>query len=494
MHRRQFLSLAGAGLAAACLDPRIALAQADARARFARAIEQHPWLLGWRDAEPRSGWQRVQVDGDWPQALRGTLYRNGPGLFSRGEQRYRHWFDGDGLLQAWRIDGTGIRHHAQFVPTPKFRAEQAEGRFLYPAIGTRIENARGIRHGDDLNTANTAVVEHAGGLYALWEGGSAFGFEPGSLSPQGLHSWGEDLDHLPFSAHPLRDGDGTLWNFGLFGDRLLVWKIDASGRAERPHMVELPFAGYLHAFSMNAQHLVFVLMPYVLEGNLADEPYFEALSWQPARGCRALVLDKADLSRERWFGLPAGAAYHYGPMRQQGSRLSLQACWYDDGEAAKSPLSAVLAGRPEHNTPLPGRLQGIELDLSSGRARLSESLPLDVDFPVWDEAGDGRRLYAPLNSHGQAHAYFDQLACIDVERGLVDRYDFGSDLLVEEHRFVPSPDGRGPGWLLGTALDVARRRSGLFLFEADRLAAGPRAVAWLDQALPLGFHGSFSPA
>ena len=494
MDRRRFLSLAGAGIAAATLDPRLALAESDARARFAAAMAEHPWLLGWADARPREGWQAAQIEGEWPASLRGTLYRNGPGLFRRGDEHYQHWFDGDGLLQAWRIGASGIRHRALFIPTPKYRLESASGRFEVPAIGTRIASPRGIRNSDDLNTANTAVIEHAGSLYALWEGGSPFRFDADSLVPHGLHSWGDGLEHLPFSAHPLHEADGTLWNFGLLGKRLLVWRIDRKGAAAEPKVIELPFPGFLHAFSMNARYLVFVVMPYVLGEMTAGTPYFEALAWEPERGCRALVLDKQDLDRARWFGLPAGAAYHYGPMRQHGDTLVLSACWNPDGEAMRSPLADAVIGQPAPHKAPRGCLQPIALDLRSGRVAMHDPLPLDVDFPVWDEAGEGQRMFAPLNSGRRRHPYFDQLAGIDPERGVVDRYDFGDDVMVEEHRYVPAADGRDPGWLLGTVLDVRRRRSGLAVFDAGQLAAGPRALAWLGHSLPLGFHGWFSPA
>lgn len=493
MDRRRFLSLSALGIAAGALDPRHVLAGSGARDRFAAAVDLHPWLLGWADAQPRAGWQPTELEGRWPAELRGVLYRNGPGIFRRGQQSYRHWFDGDGLLQAWRIGAGGIDHSARFTPTPKYRTEEAEGRFVLPAIGTYIEGARGIRHGDDINTANTAVIEHAGSLYAMWEGGSPFAYDPDSLAPKGLHAWGEGLEHLPFSAHPLRDAEGSLWNFGLFGQRMLVWRIDAAGQPLAPHIVQLPFPGYLHAFSMNERYLVFVLMPYVLTGDLADSAYFDALDWQPGRGCRALVLDKQDLGRERWFGLPAGVAYHYGPLRQRGNTLLLQACWNSDGEAMRSPLADAVAGEPSGQRPPATHVQTLQLDLDSGRASLPGAVDIDADFPVWDEAGDGSRLFAAACSRSRAHPYFDQLVRIDMESGVVDRFDFGDDLLVEEHRFVPAADGRGNGWLLGTVLDVRRRRNGLCLFDAGNLAAGPRAQAWLAQPMPLGFHGWYSP-
>jgi carotenoid cleavage dioxygenase-like enzyme len=414
-------------------------------------------------------------------------------MFRRGAQSYRHWFDGDGLVQAWQVGSEGVRHRARFVPTPKFISEEAAGRFVVPAIGTFIEGASSIRNGDDLNTANTAVFEHAGSLYALWEGGSAFGLDPETLAPKGFHTWGEDMEHLPFSAHPMRDADGSAWNFGLFRDRMLVWHIDATGHAATPHIVQLPFPGYLHAFSMNSRYLVFVVMPYVMQGDLSERAYFDALEWQPERGCRALVLDKQDLSREKWFGLPAGAAYHYGPMRQHGDSLVLQACWSSDGEAMRSPLADAVAGTPSVRRSPAGQLQSIELNLRTGQATFPQPLELDIDFPIWNETGDRGRLYAPLNSRQKSHPYFDQLATIDVERGVVDRFEFGDDMLVEEHRFLASKDSRGTGWLIGTVLDVRHQRTGLYLFDAGNLAAGPRARAWLDQSMPLGFHGWFSP-
>ena len=50
------------------------------------------------------------------------------------------------------------------------------------------------------------------------------------------------------------------------------------------------------------------------------------------------------------------------------------------------------------------------------------------------------------------------------------------------------------GWVLGTALDLARGTTQLAAFDAARLGEGPLAVARLPYALPLGFHGIFVPA
>ena len=61
--------------------------------------------------------------------------------------------------------------------------------------------------------------------------------------------------------------------------------------------------------------------------------------------------------------------------------------------------------------------------------------------------------------------------------------------VVEEHLFVP--DGPGPGWVIGTAFDFARKKTVLSCFVANALADGPVAQATLAHALPLGLHGVF---
>ena len=72
------------------------------------------------------------------------------------------------------------------------------------------------------------------------------------------------------------------------------------------------------------------------------------------------------------------------------------------------------------------------------------------------------------------------------------RYRYGPHTIVEEHVWVP--DARGPGWVLGTALDYARKQTLLSCFAADAMADGPMAQATLPYALPLGLHGVFVAA
>ncbi|MBD8525770.1 carotenoid oxygenase family protein [Pseudomarimonas arenosa] len=495
MDRRRFMQ--GAALGAAALSlPGLGWGQSPGRAAadFNASLRDQPWLVGWRDAALQTGVPlELEVQGQIPAGLRGRLYRNGPGLFSRADLRYRHWFDGDGLIQAWNIDQGGVQHRARFIATSKYRSEQATGRFTRPAAGTRVPAAKPIRNSDDLNTANTSVIEHAGSLYALWEGGSAHQLNADSLETLGPKIWREDLQGVPFSAHPLHDAAGHLWNVGVFGNNLLVWQIEQDGELRDIQRIETPFPGYLHAFSMTGPFLIFVLMPYVFDPREAGASYFESLHWQPERGCRVLVVDVQNGFKQRWYGLPAGAAYHFGPARQVGRELMVEACWSRNGKEMISPFAAEMRGI-SRRLDVGSSLQRIVIGLDNGRCYSETVRSGGQDFPVWDARAPSGSMFVLDDGDHSTSGCFRGISRIDLQRGAVDHFDYGDHCMVEEHRFVADParPRPGAGWLVGTVLDWRRQQSGLSILDAERLSAGPLAQAWLPHALPLGFHGWFA--
>lgn len=73
--------------------------------------------------------------------LEGVFFRNGPGRFELGGERYHHWFDGDGFAQRWQIGQGQVSHRGKFVATQKFIDESQVGQFLYPGFGTRLRGA-----------------------------------------------------------------------------------------------------------------------------------------------------------------------------------------------------------------------------------------------------------------------------------------------------------------------------------------------------------------
>jgi len=68
----------------------------------------------------------LQITGEMPKALIGTLYRNGPNpqFAPRGPH---HWFGGDGMIHAFHIQNGNVSYKNRWVRTPKWTLENKEG-------------------------------------------------------------------------------------------------------------------------------------------------------------------------------------------------------------------------------------------------------------------------------------------------------------------------------------------------------------------------------
>ena len=243
--RRRFVRTAGLAGLAPWVTPLLAAGADDWSSEFARALDANPALLGWRGVDVDRLECTARIEGRLPPQLQGTFYRNGPAVHERFGVRYQHLFDGDGMVQAFRFDGSGITHRAHVLATPKLVRETEAGRRLFSGFATPVEEAMPLRRADDINTANISVLDHHGELLALWEGGSASVLDRETLQWSGFKVWGEGLEDLPFTAHPKVEADGTLWAFGYQrppsqdprGKLSMAWRWAASWASTGPRLI-----------------------------------------------------------------------------------------------------------------------------------------------------------------------------------------------------------------------------------------------------------------
>lgn len=440
--------------------------------------------------------ESLTLSGRWPDDLRGVFYRNMPARHERGGTRYRHWFDGDGMVQAFRIENGRISHLGRFVETRKYAAERAAGRLLVPAFGTRLSGMQPITSPDQMNVANTSVIRHGDDLLALWEGGSAWAIDPDTLRTRGPVVWRDDLAGLPFSAHPRRDSDGSLWNFGIAGNQsLILYHVAADGRLKRAAALPVADLPFVHDFAITERHLVFLLPPLLLamERLIEGASVLDSYVWQPDRPMRALVIAKNDWSRQRWYELPAGFLFHIGnAWEEPGGTIHLDYLRFADAAVLTEHFRALMrGGAVRHDYAQPAR---VTLH-ASGKAAQAV-LPGRSEFPAIDPRHKGRRqryLVVVEASGKLERPGFNALRRIDLDRETEQIHRFGDEVMLEEHVVVPKSATAedGDSWLLGTVLDTAAGVTRLTLFDAARLADGPVAEAALPYPLPLGFHGHF---
>ena len=505
-NRRCFLRAAGLTGLAPLVSPlaaagvRAAAGTEDWSLEFARALEANPMLLGWHGVHADRLRCEARIEGRLPEELQGTFYRNGPAVFQRFGVRYRHWFEGDGMVHACRFDGRGVSHRARVLATPKLARETSAQRRLYSGFATPVDGGVHVRRPDDLNVANTSILDHHGELFALWEGGSASVLDRDTLAWQGFKVWGESLEGLPFTAHPKIESDRTLWAFGYSFSptpALVLYHIAPDGTVRRAQRVDVGSLGMVHDFVVTARHLVIVIPPLVFEPRSDDELPLDAMAWRPALGSRVLVVDKDDFDARRWYQLPAGFGFHHGNgWEDADGTIRYDHCVASDPALMTESMRVVMRGEIRQSTPELYTRFTLHPD---GRTKIDETGE-ESEFPRIAPAMTGRRnryVYTVGAPPGESVGWrVRQVAKRDHEAGTLETFDYGPGFLAEEHVFVPRriPRSEDDGWLVGACLDYGRGLTGLAVFDARRIADGPLARAWFDYPLPLALHGHFSPA
>ncbi len=448
---------------------------------------------------------QVNFDKPLPDGLVGTLYRNGPALFKRGDTEYKHWFDGDGMIHSFFMSGSSLTHKASMVHTDRFVAEQEAGRFLWPAFGTAFENGRSATKADDVNAANTSVLPVKDELWALWEGGSAWVVDSESLETRGRKVFSEETDGLSFSAHPKVDADGRIWNFGYVSgaDTLIVYDLAANGQLNRVQTINTPNTNMVHDFAITEQYLIFVLLPITFEWPQSDKPvaFADMIGWDANEPVNVLVVNKSTLEVEQQFETPSFFAFHFGNAWQDGKQVRVELATSDPWDSLNEQFLRATQGHTlNHYTAEDENAPGaVELVIDMHKKMVSiELLPIiGGDFPVYDSRYIGNRtshlFMTNRSSTLSADVFgFNQIVRYDRQSGKTQSYDYGADVLAEEHLFVPQKGGsEGEGWLLGSSYNWKEQMTSLSVFNASAVTDGPIATTKLPYHLPIGLHGKF---
>ena len=490
MDRRRFIE-AGLGLGALAPAGRVHADQ-ETRRRFHAALASDPALAVYADTVGSQAGDAT-LRGRLPTDLQGSFYRNGPGRFELGGERYHHWFDGDGFAQRWTIAGGKVRHQGRFVETRRYLDETRAGQFLYPSFGTWVAR-RGFRDNDSLNAANTNLLPFNGRVYALWEGGSAIEVDPETLATRGIQTWREDLRAMPFSAHPKCDPQGGMWNFGALpgSGRIALYQIGADGQVLRSALIDVPGQAMVHDFAVSARHLVFLVPPYDLKPG-KDMSFAERHAWAgsgpSARPLRAVVVAKDSLTVRKVFELPPRMVFHFGNAWEDGACTRFDAVLHEGDVLGE--LGDLMAGARQTRS----RSEAVQicLDHASGQARISRLFGAS-EFPRVAPQSVGSRHRKLVLLGGDAR--LDSVNLVDTDSGKVDAYRFGAGWQVEEHVLVPRRNARSEtdGYLVGVAQDLRRGVGVLCVFDAARVSAGPLALARLPYRTPHCFHGNFLSA
>jgi carotenoid cleavage dioxygenase-like enzyme len=388
------------------------------------------------------------------------------------------------------------------VRGPKFAAEEACGRPVYRAFGTAFPGDRLRRGVATESPVNVSVYPYRDTLLAFGEQSLPVELDPDTLETRGPYDFAGQLNEIsPFAAHPKFDpAVGEMVNFGVWFDpdkpALYLYRFAADGRLADRARVPLPYPCAVHDFALTARHAVFHLSPHLLDVaalRALGRTTLEALSWQPDRGSR-LLLVRRDSGSATEISVGRGYCLHLINAFEAAGRLTADLIEFDrpvyDQYLVPDLFADVAPGRPVRYV----------VDVAAGA--VLERRELDYrqapDFPAIDPRDAGRpyRDYWMLGiaaAGRPGRKFFDQLARGDWGAGGVrDVYRLPARCyLGGEPAFVADPREPRAGVVICPVFDAGAVATTVAVFDAFALGRGPVARLRLRAPAHLGFHATF---
>lgn len=462
---------------------------------------------GLENLDEEHSYKITEIEGELPKDLTGTFFRNGPGRQRIGDQKYGHWFDGDGMLCAFTFHNGEVHFKNRYVRTPKYIAETESQKIEYRGFGTQVPGgffSNFLKM--PANPANTSLIWHGGHLLALNEGGKPWKLLPENLETVGEFTYEDELDpSMVFSAHgKVHEPSGDYINFGAgiggFGLKgpkpcINMYRINPQGRLFKKAQIPLDSFPFCHDFALTDRYAVFFvgsivfgnMVPVILGKNsISDQIQFDG-----SIPLKVVVVDLETFETVRTFETTPGSVIHFGNAYDQGDEIIVDGMFTDNFEA-NDTLGDVF--NPE------GRFGGGQyyrfvMNMANGNMTQEKITDVESEFPTFNPVKAGKKhgvTYTATSIYNGANSFFNGIQRVS--------YDGESQLATlppgyygSEPMFAASdnPTAEDDGYILEVAYNGFTHKSELQIFRADNLNDQVCSLK-LKHHVPHQFHGHFT--
>lgn len=437
----------------------------------------------------------LEVVGEIPRDLCGTYYRNGPNSAYEPAGRY-HWFDGDGMIHAVRLDDGRAFYRNRWVRSEGLEEERRAGKALFPGL-LSLSPTEAPRF---KNSANTNIVHHAGKLLALVESSLPTELVPCTLETVRPYDFGGRLTGA-MTAHPKMDpetGEMLFFGYSPFPPYLQYHVTAADGSLVRSEPIDVAWPSMIHDFAITRDHVVFILCPIVFDfEKLASTG--TVFSWEPERGTRLGVMPRSGSNDDvRWF--ETDPCYVFHPMNAYAENGAVVV---DVARYEQLLFMTPKASRdPDWRDRNVAKLHRWRIDLRRGSVASQALDDRDGEFPRVDERRVGRRhrfgYIAATGPEGNEtlHPVFTAIRKYDLDRGTSETRAFGPQNGAGEPLFVPRRGAteEDDGYVVTLVYDHERNASEFLVLDARNVCSEPLARVLLPHRVPYGFHGNWVDA
>ena len=454
--------------------------------------------IGFRSLEEELTGRDLEVRGELPPWLAGSLLRTGPARFEVGDRSLRHWFDGLAMLHRFAFAGGRVTYSNRFLRSRAFEHAERTGEIGYSEFATDpcrsiFRRAQAAFSPSLTDNGSVNVVRLGDETLALTETPLPVAFEPETLETLGVTDWAEHVPGQVTIAHPHYDfATGELLSYAAHlgpRNRYRLYAVKPGGALRVIADVPVDRPAYMHSFALTEGYAVLTEWPLTVNPMklaLSGRPFIENYVWDAERGTRYTVIDRSDGSVRARVEGPARFAFHHVNAFERDGELILDASTYDDA----SIIDLLYLDRVRAGARLPdAKLVRHRVPLDGGDATLEP-----LADPVFELARidyrhrNGREYRHAWGASDRGGMWLDSLVKLDATGADEPRWWFEDGCYPGEPVFVrrERPD---EGVLLSVVLDARRDSSFLLVLDADTMEEVARAE--VPHTIPFHFHGDF---
>lgn len=440
----------------------------------------------------------LNISGQIPTDLVGTLYKNGPGkrTFSNS------FFDGDGMIRAVTIDEHGkVKYKSRFVQTHKYKKELGSKRPKVRTAGTNLPG--GILTNFfriPADEANTHVFHQHGKLLASEEGGHPWLMDPDTLITEGeQHFSGQLPRQVAFSAHPHFDANTKeIYNFGMKPGKTMgfqCFKMDAQQKLTMLAHFPAHKGTFAHDYALSGKWMVFILGP--LAGNLTKfifgfASFFDTMQWHQEWGTQ-IVLVPRDGGRAQIFETESFSMGHVLSAWDEGDDVIVDVGTVGNMDVMQSVKNYRTSDWKEFGD---GEVSRIRINTKNKTIEKHCITNIPAEFPrihPRKECQPSQWAYLAANTQPGEGGFFKATMKLNRDTGATDIFDFGDNAVALEPVFIPKQNAQSEddGWLMVYVYNSLSQCTDISILNALAVADGPVATIHLPVNAGTTFHGTW---
>ena len=490
-------------------------------------------------AYERSEWI-TDIEGQIPTELEGTLLRNGPAMYVRGEgaERFeKSYLDGDGMVTSVAIKDGKAYFRNKFVRTEDFDKEEKLGKYTEPSIFTARDPRKPAffwRLFNDILAGNLKRKQNGAYNVLNW-GGNLVAVDykkPYELDPDTLDTIGHAASPLSSVMHTSHyrtvdepDGSGRRcvaflnevdWRSET--TKAVFYEFDEAGNEVSRRAYDYP-ASYVHDLVVTDNYYILfdcpikidfpaVFTKYIFQKSCLSELICEDTDRRPLfrlfprRGdSREVITIEADY----W----CYAYHHVNGFENSDGKIFFDTCTWDKFTLY---FTDICSPNGQENFPRM-KLSRFVIDVDSRKAthHCLSDLPCELPITSWDYTGKPYRHMYLSSSVGTNEAGVNgpmqaltkvTLPTIDaLGDALEQEWIPGESKFAMEPFFVARKGAidEDDGWVVALVHDANYAKSDfggrgteMVIIDAKKFEEGPVARIRLPVYIPFGVHGSWS--